>query len=154
MLGLGFSFLAIQALFGHAVEVGVELIELALCEGVVLVVVALGASQRRAEKHGSRGGHAVDDVLGQILFGVGAPLEVDHDVAMKTAGDFLIERGPGQQVAGDLLDSELVEGQVAVQRADDPFAVAPHVAMVVDVVAVGVGIAGQIEPFSCAIRSP
>ena len=79
---------------------------------------------------------------------VGAPFEVDHHVAMKPAGDLLLERGAGQQVAGDLLDGEAVERQVAVEGVDDPFAILPDVAMVVDVIAVGVGIAGQVEPLA------
>ena len=52
----------------------------------------------------------------------------------------------GQQVAGQLLDRELVERQIAVERADDPVAPRPHPAMAVDVVAVRVGVARGVEP--------
>ncbi len=52
----------------------------------------------------------------------------------------------GQQVAGELLDREPVERQVAVEGVDDPVAVLPDRARGVDAVAVGVGVAGQVEP--------
>ena len=41
---------------------------------------------------------------------------------------------------------ELIERQVAVERADHPVAPRPHLAIVVDVVAVGVGVAGRVQP--------
>ena len=52
----------------------------------------------------------------------------------------------GQQVAGDLLDDELVVGQVAVERVDDPVAIEPDAARLVLLEAVGVGVAGGVEP--------
>ena len=52
----------------------------------------------------------------------------------------------GQQVAGDLLDDELVVGQVAVEGADDPVAIEPDLARLVLLVAVGIGITRGIEP--------
>ena len=51
-----------------------------------------------------------------------------------------------QQVAGDLLDDELVVGQVAVEGVDDPVAVEADLARLVLLVAVGVGVAGGVEP--------
>ena len=54
--------------------------------------------------------------------------------------------GVGQQVAGELLDRELVERHVAVEGVDHPVAPPPHVALAVGLVAVGVGIAGRVEP--------
>ena len=53
----------------------------------------------------------------------------------------------GQQVAGDLLADELVVRHVAVERVDDPVAVAVHLRdRVVGVVAGGVGVADDVEP--------
>ena len=52
----------------------------------------------------------------------------------------------GQQIAGELLDRELVERQVPVEGVDHPVAPGPHVALAVDVVAVRVGVAGRVEP--------
>ena len=52
----------------------------------------------------------------------------------------------GQQIAGNLLDDELVVRHVAIQRADHPFAPGPLVARHVLFVAVRVRIAGGIQP--------
>ena len=54
--------------------------------------------------------------------------------------------GFGQQVAGDLLDDELVEGLVAVERLHDPVAIFPDGARLIEGVAVGIGVARQVEP--------
>ena len=61
---------------------------------------------------------------------------------------------PGKQVAGQLLDREPVERQVAVEGADDPVAKRPGLAEVVEVIAVGVGIAGRVEPVASAMLAP
>ena len=52
----------------------------------------------------------------------------------------------GEQVARDLLDRELVEWLVLVEGSDDPVPPVPHVAATVDVKAVRVGVARQVEP--------
>ena len=53
----------------------------------------------------------------------------------------------GEQVAGDLLAHELVVGQVAIERVDDPVAIAVHLRnREIGVVARGVGVAHDIEP--------
>ena len=51
-----------------------------------------------------------------------------------------------QQVAGQLIAQKLVVRQVAVEGVDHPIAPQPHVAAAVDRVAVGVGVAGCVEP--------
>ena len=58
----------------------------------------------------------------------------------------LILRRMRQQVAGDLLDDELVVRHVVVERIDDPVAIHPHEPRLVLFEAVGIGIAGRIEP--------
>ena len=49
-------------------------------------------------------------------------------------------------MTGKLLDGELVEGHVRVERVDDPVAPGPDVAQVIALEAVGVGVAGEIKP--------
>ena len=51
-----------------------------------------------------------------------------------------------QQIAGQLLGRESVEGKVAVECVDHVIAVHPDVAVVVHRVAVGVGVADKVEP--------
>ena len=147
--------LAVEPLFWHVVEVGVQLIEVALREGVVLVVVALGAGQRHAQPHRGGGRRRDRRILGRYSSGSAPPSKLTITLRLNPVAIFCVERGVGQQVAGDLLDGESIEGHIAVEGVDDPIAIAPHVAMVVDVVAVGVGVAGQVEPVRapCARRS-
>ena len=66
---------------------------------------------------------------------------------MEAGGDLLLEGGVGKQVAGELLDRELVERHVGVEGIDDPIAVAPGEGPAgVFFVAVAVGVARGIEP--------
>ena len=51
-------------------------------------------------------------------------------------------------VAGDLVDDEPIERQVAVQRVDHPIAIEPDPTWLVLFKAVAVGIAGRVEPFA------
>ena len=117
-----------------------------LREGIVLVVVALRAGERAAQPDGRRRVRAIDEDLVARLLGIDAALLVGHRVAMEPGGDLLLDRRVRQHVAGNLLDRELIERQVAVEGADHPVAVLPDIAAVVLLVAVGVGVAGEVEP--------
>ena len=77
---------------------------------------------------------------------VDAAFLVDLRVAVEAGGDLLLERGVRQQVAGELFDRKTVERQVAVEGVDHPIAILPDLPRGVDAVAVGVGIASQVEP--------
>ncbi|EDY22388.1 hypothetical protein CfE428DRAFT_0513 [Chthoniobacter flavus Ellin428] len=65
---------------------------------------------------------------------------------MEAGGDQLRWRGMRQQVAGDLLDGELIERHVSVEGLDHPVAIGPSFDVVIQVHAVRVGIAGGIQP--------
>jgi len=58
------------------------------------------------------------------------------------AGDLLLVGGIRQEIAGELLGDEFVEGLVLVEGPDDVIAIHPDVAGVVAVVAAAVGVAG------------
>jgi len=64
---------------------------------------------------------------------------------LKPGDDLGFER-VGQQVAGELLDGELVERLVLVVGADDPVAPRPHRARGVALEAVAVRVAREVEP--------
>ena len=111
------------------------------------MVVAARAADGEPEPDGAGRLDAVDDVLDLCLGGDRAALAVEHVVAVEAGGDELIKRRLRQQVAGELLDGELVKRHVAVQRIDDPVAPVPLVAGAVGLEAVGVGVARGVEPF-------
>ena len=96
------------------------------------MIVAARAAHRQAQPDGRRGFDAIDDVLDGVLFGDDAAFGVGAMIAIEAGGDVLLERGIGQQIAGQLLDRELIERQVAVVGLDHPIAPPPHVAVAVD----------------------
>ncbi len=74
------------------------------------------------------------------------PSELPRWLRLNAGGDHLILRRLRQQVAGQLLDGEPVEGHVAVEGIDHPIAPAPHVALAIALVAIAVGVARGFEP--------
>ena len=129
-----------------AVENGEQLVEFALRNRVVLVIVAAGAAQGQTKKRGAGRANAVDHGFHAKLLVVGPAFFVQHRVAMEPGCNALSDAGIVQHVAGQLLDRELVERQIAIQRLDDPIAILPDRATAVDRVAVGIGVTGQVEP--------
>src|SRR5262249_43512016 len=128
------------------VEQGEDAVVLLLRDRVELVVVALAAVEREPEPDGAGGRDPVVDGVPAELQRVGPALLVQHRVAMEAGRDFLVQVRPGQHVAGELLDCELVERLVVIQGADDPVAVEPHGPRAVLFVAVRVRVPGQVEP--------
>ena len=134
-----------------AVEEGVEGVKLLLRDGVKLVVVAHGAAGGQAHPHRHGGFRAVHGIAKDELLIDAATLAGRHVAAVEAGGDLLVHRGIGQQVSRQLPDGELVIGQVLIEGAHHPVAVGPHAALVVQVQAVGVGVAGCIQPVAAHV---
>ncbi len=117
-----------------------------LLDGIELMVMALRALDGDAEDAFADGLHAIEHGFHAELFGVDAAFLVDHGVAQEACGDDLVLGGVGKKIACDLVDDELVVGQVAVERVDHPVAIEPDGALLVLFVAVGIGVAGGVEP--------
>ena len=137
---------AVERRVGGTVEERVERVILLLRDRVELVVVADGAAGGEAEPRLHRRAGAIDGVAIHPLLGDRSAF-AGRDVAAVEAGrGQLIVRWHRQQIAGELLDREAVVRQVLVECLDHPVAILPHLAFVVEVQAVRVGVAGQIEP--------
>ena len=92
---------------------------------IVLVGVALGTAHSQAHPHlASRSDPVFDGLIAELLV-VSAALGVVHRVAVEAGCDEVVVGRLRQQVASQLLDGELIEGHVLVERADDPVAVWP-----------------------------
>ena len=113
------------------------------------MVVALGAFEGGAKPDGTGGVDAVDDLIDAAFFGLSTRFDVGGGAAMKAGGDDLLGRSVGQQVAGDLLQRELIEGHVRIQRVHHPVAPGPDFAQIIALETVRVGIAGEVEPRAC-----
>ena len=90
--GHGVGLLAVEPFFRHVVEKSVELIKLLLREGVVFVVVALGAADGCSQPDRCGRIDPIHDVLRLIFVGVGAAFKIHHAIAVEAAGDLLFER--------------------------------------------------------------
>ena len=110
------------------------------------MIVALGAAHGRAKPGDGHGAHAVAGVLGQVFARLSAPFPSHHVQAIEAGRDQLLGRRVRQQVAGELLDGELVERFVAVERVDDVIAVRENALALIAVVSDRVGEPCQIEP--------
>ena len=129
-------------------------VELALRDGIELVVVARGAADGQPEEDVADGLGPVLGVDRLVLLGHHAALVGGDVVALEAGGDELVEARLGQEVAGHLLDHEVVERLVLVERPDRPVAPREHLAVVVDVDAVGVAVARRVEPVAGAVLAP
>ncbi len=119
-------------------------------DGIDFVVVATGASDGHAEKGAAHRVHLFVDNVAAHLVGVIASEHFGSD-RKKTQpdglGTFFGEVYGGEEVAGQLLDDESLEGFIIVEGGDDVIAVAPGGRMGdVFVHAIGVGVAGDVEP--------
>ena len=139
---------AVQRRAVDVVEEREELVIILGADRVVLVVVAAGTAGGQAQEDGSVGIDLVDDVADIDFLFDRAPLAGRDVAAVEAGGDHLVGRRIGQQVAGELFDDEPVERLVGVEGVDDPVAIGPGLAIVVEVQAVGVAIAGGVEPES------
>ena len=72
----------------------------------------------------------------------------------KPVAIFCSSVGFGSKSPASCSIDELIERHVLVERADDPIAIGPDLAVVVEVNAVRVGIAGHIEPVAAAMLAP
>ena len=138
--------ITVQASVAQRIEVGEHLEVILLADRVELVVMALRTSEGEAEHRLAQGLHAVGVVVDEVLRGDGAALVCVHVVPLETGRDELGVGRVRQEVTGQLLQDELVVGQVVVEGLDHPVAPEPHVAAAVDGEAVGVGVTGGVQP--------
>lgn len=110
------------------------------------MISAFRTSDSQAERGRASGVDAVEDRFHPELFDVDATFLVDRCVAVESGGDLLGDVGAGHEVAGQLVDGELVERLIAVQGANHTVAILPDLTRGVDAVAAGVGVTDHIEP--------
>jgi hypothetical protein len=127
-------------------EKGFHLIKVLGRKRIVLVVVAFAAAHGRAEPRPRQGADAVGGVFGQVFLGLRAAFAGFHIEAVVAAGDFLFGGGMGQKVARDLLDGELVEGLVGVERVNHIITIRKIALDLVAVIAHRVGEPHRVQP--------
>lgn len=118
-----------------------------LGDGVIFVAMALGASHGEAHPDGHGRVDAIDHGNVAKFFVVGSSFVVGQGIAVKGGGDELIGSGIGEEITGELVTGEAVEGGILIPVSDDPIAIGPDGAGGVIGITGGVGVAGEIEPF-------
>ena len=108
--------------------------------------MALGALKGKAEDSSADGIDPIEHRGQPEFFRIHAAFIIHHGIAQEAGGDDLILRGVGEFIAGDLFGDEPVVGEIAIEGVDDVVAVGPDDAEFVALVAVGVGVAGDVEP--------
>lgn len=105
------------------VEHCVELVELLLADGIVLVIVALGASE--GESHPDRAGCAdpVDLRFAAKLLAIRTVFMVHQGVPVKPCSCFLFCSCVGEKVTAKLFDREGVEWLITIDRTNHPISI-------------------------------
>lgn len=131
------------------IEKGGELVELLLGDGVELVIVALRATDGQSEPDGSKRPSAVEHLLIAELLRVGTAFAIGERVAIEPGGNQHVNGAVRHQIAGQLLNRELIERQIAVECVDHPLTVAPRPGTrAVLFIAVAIGVACEVEPIA------
>ena len=125
------------------------------------MVVADGTARRQPHPHGGSRLGTIPGIQNDVFVDDDAPLVRRDIAAVESAADAGVEhfvgRGRGtkiDQVAGQLQHGEFVKWQVVVEGLNHPLAKGPHLPFIVEVDAVGVGIASVVEPVPSPVFPP
>ena len=108
------TVIAVNAPLTNIIKERAERVEVFDRKRIVFVVVALAAAGRGAKPCGSQHANAIGRVLRQVLAGLSTALASDHVQSHQPRCSQLLGRRVFQQVASQLLSSELVERFVVV----------------------------------------
>ncbi len=90
-------------------EEGSHRIEVLHRDGIEFVVVALTATDRQPQPCRADSADAIAQVTSFVILGLGSALFGGQQQAIKARGNLLFLCRIGQQIPGDLFDSELIE---------------------------------------------
>ena len=110
------------------------------------MIVAAGALEGQPHERGADGVDAVGNAFLAVFLRDRAALVGLAVDAVEGGGELLVAGGVREEIAGELLDDELVEGQVFVEGTDHPIAVGPGLGLDVRLIAEGIRVACEIEP--------
>ena len=128
------------------VEEGEELVILALGQGIVFVIVAARAFKSQPEERGGECVGPVSDVFNPEFFGRAAALDLLGMETVEGRGEDLFVSCPREQVSCQLELEEAIVGDTLIEGIHHPVPPRPHESVPVHLVAVGVRVAGDIEP--------
>ena len=109
--------------------------------------VAAGALRRDAQDAFADSIHAIEDTFDSELLGLCSAFLVGHGVSEVSGSDVIVLRCVRNKITGDLFNDKVVISHVLVQGLNDPVTVEMHLAREVFLVACGVCIACDVQPF-------
>ena len=145
--GVGvFRFSLQRSAFRHIIEEGEELIKISLRNRVILVVVTATAIQCQPQPGHAGRLDAVDNGFDSPFFGDDSPFAVQSMIAIEAGRHDLCSGRVRQQITRELFDRELIEWQIIVEGINNPVSPGPLIAAAVDLKAIAISIAGEIQP--------
>ena len=117
-----------------------------MCHRIILVRMTLATAQRQPQPKCARCADSVDHIVDPRFFRIATSFAIRHVVAVKASRQPLFWSRIWQQISGELLDSELIKRQVAVERADHPISPRPVRPGRVPLKSIRIGIASCIQP--------
>ena len=139
----------VDAGFVDVVEEGEELVVLLLGNRIELVLVTTSTFERQSQECHREGVIAIGDVFDTELLGSTATLDLLGMQAIEGRCQLGVPGRFRDQVTGQLPRDKLVVGHVRIEGPHDPVAIWPDVTIPIDLVSVGIGVAGDVEPFRC-----
>ena len=133
--------------FVGVIEECKQLVVLVLRDLVVFVRVAARAAHGETEPDAAGCFRAVEHGFHPVLFLIDAPFAVGKRLPVECSRENLLGRWALEQVASELLHSELIQRHVLIDRLDHPVPVTPRIrASAVLFVPIAVGVPGLIQP--------
>ena len=110
------------------------------------MIVTTGAFQGQAQKRRAESVGAIRHIFHAELFRHAAALDLLRMKAIEGRGEDLFPAGAGQQIARELPENKGVVGQILIEGIDHPIAPRPDASVSIDLVPIGIGIAGDVQP--------
>ena len=132
--------------FGDVIEERKELVELALRDRIVFVVVATTAVECQCHPGHPGCFHAVDHGFDAPFLGDDSPFAVQAMIAIETRCDVLGSTRVGNEIASQLVNRELIKRLITIERFNHPVSPGPLISTAIGLIPVTVSVASEIEP--------
>ncbi len=145
--------IAVHRWLSCIIEERPQLIELALTDRIVLVIVANRTAGCEPKEHGRRGFDAVDHVADIQFFRNRTAFRRRDVAAIETGRNQLIASWRRQQIARNLFNDKPVKRHVVIEGIHDPVAIRPDLTIVVHMHTMCVSVPRRVQPIASSMLS-
>src|SRR5262245_5776771 len=118
------------------------------------MVMACGAIGGKPKPDPRSRRYPIIGVYRKVFFFDRASFVRAHGTSMETRGNQLSACRVRQQVARELLDCKLIERLILIKRRYDPIPVWPHLAIIIEMIAMSVRIPCHVQPVTGPMFTP